>query len=248
MKKINTAVILAGGMGTRLEEETRGIIPKPMVTIGNVPILELIIEIYAIQGCKHIIIAAGFMREVIDAWGAKYINNDIDNLTIVNTGEATETGGRLKRLKNHLTENENFFLTYGDGLGNVNISRLETFHKLLCQSQRNTLATLTAVHPPARFGALQVQAGFVTEFAEKRQITNAYINGGFYIINSQLLDIIEGDNTRFEFDILPTLAQQNKLGAFAHTGYWQMMDTPRNRRQLERDYAAGKPWLEGLDK
>jgi len=244
---VRKVVIFAGGKGTRLQEETKGLIPKPMVTIGGIPILELIINIYTKQGYREFIIAAGFKHEIIREWGERYNQRaaGVENLTIVNTGLETPTGGRLLRLANHFDEGERFFLTYGDGLGNINLPKLEVFHNMLCQSQKDTWVTLTAVHPPARFGVLELQSGYVTRFAEKRQIDNAYINGGFYIVDSKLLDTIRNESVRFEFDILPNLAEQNKLGACIHNGYWQMMDTPRNRRQLERDYKAGKPWLEG---
>lgn len=244
---VRKVVIFAGGKGTRLQEETKGLIPKPMVTIGGVPILEHIIGIYTNQGYREIIIAAGYKHEIIHDWGEKYKqkNTVAEKLTIVNTGMETQTGGRLLRLADHFEEGERFFLTYGDGLGNINLPKLEVFHNMLCQSQKDTMVTLTAVHPPARFGALELQAGYVTRFAEKRQIETAYINGGFYIVDSNIFEIIRDDSVRFEYDILPNLAEQNKLGACVHNGYWQMMDTPRNRRQLERDFKAGKPWLEG---
>ena len=247
MDYVSKVVIFAGGKGTRLQEETKGQLPKPMVTIGGVPILELIINIYTNQGYREFIIAAGFKHEIIREWGEKYNqkNTGVEKLKIVNTGLETQTGGRLLRLANHFEEGERFFLTYGDGLGNINLPKLEVFHNMLCQSQKDTLATLTAVHPPARFGALELQSGYVTKFAEKRQIENAYINGGFYIVDSRLFEIIRDDSVSLEFDILPNLAEQNKLGACVHTGYWQMMDTPRNRRQLERDFRSGKPWMEG---
>ncbi len=246
-------VIFAGGKGTRLHDVTRDAIPKPMVPIGGKPILQRIMEIYSIQGHRDFIIAAGHKYEVIDEW---VVNNHAElemiatSIVVIDTGENTQTGGRLKRLgeTGYLDKNEDFFLTYGDGLGNINLRALSVFHNILLRSNPDTAITLTAVNPPARFGVLELRKGFAVKFGEKRQSENSFINGGFYLVKGGTLELFEDDDCRLEFDVLPSMAQQGLLGAYNHTSYWQMMDTPRNLRQLERDYIAGQPWLEGLEK
>lgn len=232
-------VILAGGFGTRLSEET-DIIPKPMVRIGNVPILRHIMNYYAKFGHADFIIALGYKADVI----VEYFNQvSLDEpelswkIQLVDTGLQTATGGRIKRLENLL--DSEFLLTYGDGLSNVDLKALVDYHKA---SKR--MATLTAVKPPPRFGTIEVTEGAVTNFAEKDPKNSGWINGGFFYLNKQICSLIDGDQTSFESEPLNKLVEQSQLGAFEHYGWWQPMDTLRDKRTLEAIWEnSSAPWL-----
>lgn len=232
-------VILAGGFGTRLSEET-DVIPKPMVRIGNVPILRHIMNYYAKFGHTDFVIALGYKANVI----VDYFNQVADtepelswNVQLVDTGLETATGGRLKRLEGYLQEE--FLMTYGDGLSNVDLRALENFHQ---HSKR--IATLTAVKPPPRFGTIEVVDGAVTSFAEKDPKHSGWINGGFFYLSKKVCALIEGDQTSFENEPLNLLVAQGELGAFEHFGWWQPMDTLRDKRTLENIWHnSAAPWL-----
>lgn len=250
------AVILAGGFGTRLSELT-GNIPKPMVEIGGKPILWHIMNIYAHFGITEFIIALGYKAEVIKEYFLNFyaFNNDITldlakgdtvihngqqpnwRIHLVDTGMHTMTGGRIKRLKKWIGH-ETFMLTYGDGVANVDISELIQFHK-----KQKKLATVTAVHPAARFGGLVIQDDIVTEFAEKNQLKEGRINGGFFVLEPQVFDLIQDDQTVWERGPLEQLANTQQLSAYCHNGYWQPMDTLREYHTLESLWQSGKaPW------
>ena len=249
-------VILAGGLGTRLSEYT-DMIPKPMVTIGNHPLLWHLMQSFASHGYNEFVIAAGYKSQIIKQYFLNYrsLNSDLTidlstgevleqsdshsdwKVTVVDTGENTMTGGRLKRLSKYI-DNERFILTYGDGLSNVNINRLVQFH---IDSQR--LATVTAVHPVARFGELTLNDETVTSFAEKPQTSSGWINGGFFVMEPECLNYIENDKTVLEKYPLSKLAEEGNLGAFRHDGFWQCMDTRRDRDSLEESWISGNaPW------
>jgi glucose-1-phosphate cytidylyltransferase len=232
-------VILAGGFGTRLSEET-DVIPKPMVRIGNVPILRHIMNYYAKFGHTDFIIALGYKADVILEYFNQVTLNEPElswKIQLVDTGLQTATGGRIKRLEN-LLESE-FLLTYGDGLSNVDLSALVDFHKA---SKR--MATLTAVKPPPRFGTIEITKGAVTIFAEKDPKNSGWINGGFFCLNKQICSLIDGDQTSFESEPLNKLVEQSQLGAFEHYGWWQPMDTLRDKRTLEAIWEnSTAPWL-----
>lgn len=227
-------IILAGGLGTRFSEETESK-PKPMILIDDRPILWHIMDIYASQGHSDFVIATGYMSEVIENW--------VDNLetswkiSIINTGLKTQTGGRIKRCIELLDE-EKFFVTYGDGLGNVNINSLLAFH-----DTRNALVTATAVRPPARFGYLEAVDGLVTRFGEKDQVNEGWINGGFFVMNKAVLELIHSENEAFETGVLPRLTLARGFYAFQHTGFWFPMDT-RSEQKTLAEYAKLKlpPW------
>jgi len=227
--KINNVVtvILAGGLGTRLSEETKKI-PKPMIKIGNYPILHHILNIYRKYGFKKFIILGGYKYKLIQ----KYFKNSKD-IMVLNTGLNTMTGGRLYSLKKIISnlENENFFLTYGDGLANINIKKLLKFH---IKSKR--LATMTIVHPPARFGYAKVKKNTVSSFEEKNQINEGWINGGFFVLNKKIFNFFDRHKKKskiiLEKDILPILAKNNNLSAFKHQNFWQCMDTLRDKIYL----------------
>ena len=232
-------VILAGGFGTRLSEET-DIIPKPMVRIGNVPILRHIMNYYAKFGHTDFIIALGYKAEVIVNYFDQVLLEEKElnwNIQLVDTGLKTATGGRIKRLQD-LLEDE-FLLTYGDGLSNVALDELLMFHK-----KSGKIATLTAVKPPPRFGTIEVSSGIVTNFAEKDPKHSSWINGGFFCLSKQVCSLIYGDDISFESEPLNQLVAQGQLAAFEHHGWWQPMDTLRDKRALEtiwQDNAA--PWI-----
>jgi glucose-1-phosphate cytidylyltransferase len=248
-------VILAGGRGTRLAEETNAI-PKPMVAIGGRPILWHIMRHYASFGCKDFIVACGYKGYVIKEYFANYLTHECDlaidlgsgaievlsghaqdwRVTLVDTGEATMTGGRLGRLSSML--DETFLLTYGDGLSDVPIDELLTYHRT-----RGAEVTVTAVHPPPRFGALQTEDGIVTRFREKAADSVDRINGGFFVVEPSVLSLITGDDCVFETEPLATLAARNHLAAFEYDGFWMPMDTLRDRDELNRLWASGDaPW------
>jgi glucose-1-phosphate cytidylyltransferase len=232
-------VILAGGFGTRLSEET-DVIPKPMVRIGNVPILRHIMNYYAKFGHTDFIVALGYKADVI----IEYFNQvSLDEpelswkIQLVDTGLQTATGGRIKRLESML--DSEFLLTYGDGLSNVDLNALVDFHKA---SKR--MATLTAVKPPPRFGTIEITKGAVTNFAEKDPKNSGWINGGFFYLSKQICSLIDGDQTSFENEPLNELVEQKQLGAFEHHGWWQPMDTLRDKRTLEAIWEnSAAPWL-----
>ena len=217
-------VILAGGLGTRLSEYTK-VIPKPMIKINKKPIISHIIDHYSKFGLKEFYIAAGYKGKIIkDYFKDRFKNKKIN---IIDTGQKTMTGGRLKRLKPFL--NETFLMTYGDGVSNVNIRSLINYHK-----RKKKLATLTAVRPPARFGALKIKSGNVTYFKEKSKLDESWINGGFFVLEPEFLNYIKGDQTFLEREPLEKACQKKQLNAFIHKGFWQCMDTKRDKDYLEK--------------
>lgn len=249
-------VILAGGFGTRLSELT-GNIPKPMVEIGGKPMLWHIMNIYATFGFFEFILALGYKAEVVKEYFLNFfaINNDLTvdlgtgkttiherNLpnwiiNLIDTGIQTQTGGRVKRLKEWIG-NETFMLTYGDGLSNININELVAFHK-----KHKKLATVTAVHPPARFGGLVLEQNRVIEFTEKNQAKEGWINGGFFVLEPEVFDYIDNDQTLWEKEPLERLSAEGELMAYFHDGFWQPMDTLREYKQLEAQWQSGEaPW------
>jgi len=236
-------VIWAGGRGTRLHDVTKGVLPKPMIRVGDIPLLEHIMRGYAAQGFREFIVAAGYLGEVIDEWvvGHPKLKEFADNVTVVNTGIDTQTGGRLARLADHLSGTDVFLATYGDGLSDVNLVALLEFHRNLAHPAGLPVVTLTAANPPARFGNLVIDDGYAVSFGEKSQVPDAWINSGFYVIDTGVLELIPGDNSRFEYDILPILAVQHRLGAFQHPGYFQMCDTFRDLQILKQSWASGNP-------
>jgi glucose-1-phosphate cytidylyltransferase len=232
-------LILAGGFGTRLSEET-DFIPKPMVKIGDVPIIRHIMNFYARYGHCDFLIALGYKAHVIEDYFDKITQETKAlgwNIVLVNTGLETATGGRIKRLDGFLASE--FLMTYGDGLSNVNINELVAFHQ-----NSGRIATLTAVRPPARFGVIELLDGRVTKFAEKNQEDAGWINGGFFYLKKTVLEHINGDETVFESEPLNNLVQIGQLGAFEHHGWWQPMDTLRDKRALEAEWQSNKPpWV-----
>lgn len=249
-------VILAGGFGTRLSEYTEQI-PKPMVTIGGRPILHHIMKLYSRHGFDEFILALGYKAELVKEYFLNYrsLNSDFTvnlstgkvdfhdvssndwKVTLVNTGLNSMTGGRVKRLKSYIN-NETFLLTYGDGVSDVNIEDLVKFHK-----KNKKMVTVTAVHPGARFGELEISENNVRSFKEKPQTTEGWINGGFFVMEPEFLDLIEDDNTILEREPLESVAEQGQLMAFKHTGYWQCMDTKRDRDAMESLWLSGNaPW------
>lgn len=232
-------VILAGGFGTRLSEET-DVIPKPMVRIGNVPILRHIMNYYARYGHKDFIVALGYKANVVIEYFKQVAISEPElswNIQLVDTGLGTATGGRIKRLQDILQDE--FLMTYGDGLSNVDLAGLLEFHK---KSKR--LATLTAVKPPPRFGSIDIVNGVVTSFSEKDPKQSGWINGGFFCLGKEICSLIEGDNTVFEGEPLNQLVALGELGAFEHYGWWQPMDTLRDKKTLESIWEnRSAPWL-----
>jgi glucose-1-phosphate cytidylyltransferase len=219
-------VILAGGFGTRLAEYTDKI-PKPMVQVGNKPILSHIMNFYQSFGYDDFIIAAGYKKNIIIDY---YKNSkEFKNLEIVDTGENTMTGGRILRLKSYFTENENFFMTYGDGLCSVDLSKLLEFHSL-----HNKIATVTAVHPPVRFGELELDGDEVIKFDEKPQASAGWINGGYFVLNSNVFNYIDNDTTLFEKEPMTKLLRDKNLKAYKHEDFWKCMDTLRDKIDLEK--------------
>jgi len=228
-------VILAGGFGTRLSEETDSV-PKPMVRIGKTPILHHIMTYYAKFGHSDFLIAMGYKAEVIKEFFSELVEPDW-SVQLVDTGLETSTGGRIKRLE-HLLDNE-FHLTYGDGLSNVNLDKLVDHHKNF-----GKIATVTAVRPPARFGTIESIKGIVTKFAEKDPQEAGWINGGFFCLNKKVCSYIIDDTTSFESGPLNQLVAIRELSAFEHTGWWQPMDTLRDKRTLQELWERGEaPWI-----
>ena len=219
-------VILAGGYGTRLAEYT-STIPKPMVEIGGEPILTHIMKIYKSFNINDFIIAAGYKKEIIIDY---YKNSkEFKNLKIIDTGKDTMTGGRLLRLKPMFTKNEIFFMTYGDGLCDVDLNHLKNFH-----FNHKKLATVTAVHPPIKFGELEIENEKVKKFEEKPQTKAGWINGGFFILNYKIFDYIKDDTTMFEKQPMTKLVTEKNLMTFKHEGFWKCMDTLRDKIILEQ--------------
>ncbi len=217
-------VILAGGFGTRISEYSRTI-PKPMIKINNKPIIIHIMEHYAKYGFKDFYIALGYKGSIIKQYFKK--NKFNWSINLIDTGLKTMTGGRLKRLKKFL-KNETFFLTYGDGVSNVNIKRLMKFHL-----KNKKIVTLTAVRPPARFGALKLKGNIVKYFKEKSKLDEGWINGGFFVINPEFFNYIKSDKTFLEKEPLEKVTNIKQLAAFKHLGFWQCMDTKRDKEKLE---------------
>ena len=216
-------VILAGGFGTRLSEYTKTI-PKPMININGKPMLLYIMKLYAKHGFKNFYIALGYRGKIIK----KFFNKKFFdwNINLIETGKNTMTGGRLKRLKKYVG-NETFMMTYGDGLSNVNLKKLLKFHK-----KNKKLVTLTAVRPPARFGALKLKGHNVNYFKEKSQLDEGWINGGFFVMEPKFLKFIKNDNTYLEREPLEQMTKKRQLMAFKHEGFWQCMDTKRDKDKL----------------
>ena len=227
-------VILAGGFGTRLAEYTK-IIPKPMINIGGEPMLIHIMKLYAKYGFKDFYIALGYKGEMIK----KFFNKKLFdwNIKLIETGKNTMTGGRLKRLKKYIG-NETFMMTYGDGLSNVNLKKLLKFHK-----KNKKLVTLTAVRPPARFGAIKLKNNYVSYFKEKSKLDEGWINGGFFVIEPKFLKFIKSDKTYLEREPLEKASKKKQLTAFKHKGFWQCMDTKRDKDQLEDLFKKSSTWL-----
>lgn len=250
-------VILAGGFGTRISEET-SMRPKPMIEIGGMPILEHIMRHYSKFGFTEFIICLGYRGNDIKKFFANYtlLASDVHfdfkegtkeffnsrfqdwKVTLVDTGIETMTGGRVRRIKEYLDNEPNFFLTYGDGLSDVNIDSLYDFHV-----EQQSICTLTAVAPPGRFGSVKIKNSRVTEFIEKPLGDGGLINGGFFVCSSKVLDYIEGDKSVLERDVLSVLAENNNLSAYRHDGFWRPMDTLRDKLILEEMWKSGKaPW------
>lgn len=251
------AVILAGGLGTRISEETH-LKPKPMIEIGGKPILWHIMKIYSAHGVNDFVICCGYRGYVIKEYFANYFlhNSDVTfcmasntmevhrrhaepwRVTVVDTGEHTMTGGRLKRVAEYIESEDAFCFTYGDGLSDVNIADSIRFHR-----EHGKLATVTAVQPPGRYGALQLSGQVVEGFMEKPRGDGGLINGGFFVLSPKCIDRIAGDMTGWEYEPLVDLAQDGELMAYVHDGFWQPMDTLRDKNQLEALWASGKaPW------
>jgi glucose-1-phosphate cytidylyltransferase len=229
------AIILAGGLGTRISEETETK-PKPMVLLDDKPIIWHLMNSFALQGVTDFVIATGYLGQVIHNW--------VDNLdspwsiTALDTGEQTMTGGRIRQCL-ELGGKEKVFATYGDGLGNVNLANLLSFHE-----RQKRFATVTAVRPPARFGVLESSNGLVTHFGEKRQVDAGWINGGYFVLEPNVIDYIGSDAEPFESHALPKLVNDRQLSAYHHEGFWQPMDTLRERNELAELAKNSNPvWL-----
>ena len=250
-------VILAGGLGTRISEETH-LKPKPMIEIGGKPILWHIMKIYSAHNINEFIICCGYKGYVIKEYFANYflhmsdITLDIANnnmkvhrknaepwkVTLVDTGEHTMTGGRLKRVSSYLDDSEPFCFTYGDGLSDINVSESIKFH-----NEQGKLATVTAVQPPGRYGAIENDGFSVKGFTEKPKGDGGLINGGYFILDPKVIDLIDDDRTSWEDKPLNSLASSNEMVAFVHNGFWQPMDTLRDKQNLEELWASNKaPW------
>ncbi len=221
-------VILAGGKGTRLSEYTKTI-PKPMVTIKKKPIIRYIIEHFYKYGVKEVIIASGYKHKIIQKYFKKTeIFKDL-NVKVVNTGLNTLTGLRIKKLKKFFSKEENFFLTYGDGISNIDIDKLYKFHL-----KHKKIATLTAVHPPARFGELKIKKSKVIKFEEKPQLIKGWINGGFFVFNFKIFKFLTNKNVMLERDPIQKIIKNNNFMAYQHKDFWMCMDTARDRALLEK--------------
>ena len=251
------AVILAGGLGTRISEETH-LKPKPMIEIGGKPILWHILKLYSAHGVNEFVICCGYRGYVIKEYFANYFLHMSDvtfdmqtnrmevhekkaepwKVTLVDTGDDTLTGGRLKRVAKHVQDEEAFCFTYGDGLADVDIGKLITFHK-----SHGRKATVTAVQPPGRYGAIEKSGDQVTGFIEKPRGDGGLINGGFFVLSPRCIDLIDGDETSWEAQPLTKLASDGEMMAFEHHGFWQPMDTLRDKTYLEQLWDSGRaPW------
>jgi glucose-1-phosphate cytidylyltransferase len=229
------AIILAGGLGTRISEETSDK-PKPMVEIGGKPMLWHIMSIFAKQGVTEFLIATGYKGNVISDWVGTV--SEPWDVRAIETGLSTQTGGRIQQCMQKYP-GERFFATYGDGLGNVNLSRLLEYHQ-----SHGKLATVTAVHPPARFGALQSDNGLVTHFAEKNQADSGWINGGYFVLEPEVAEYVNANSEPFETGAMPRLVLERNLMSFQHSGFWQPMDTLREKQDLTKLVLNGEmPWL-----
>jgi glucose-1-phosphate cytidylyltransferase len=227
-------VILAGGKGTRMEEATF-LKPKPLIEIGGKPILWHIMKMYSAHNINDFVICLGYKGELIKEYFEK-LNSTLWNVQLIDTGEHTMTGGRIKRIQKYI--DDTFCLTYGDGLSDVDINGLISFHK-----GKKPTATLTAIHPPERFGVLNLSEDYVTEFHEKHAGESSWINGGFFVFEPEIFDYLQDDATILERKPLETLAKEQKLTAFKHDGFWHPMDTARDKNHLEKLWASGKaPW------
>ena len=225
------AVILAGGLGTRISEES-DLKPKPMIEIGGKPILWHIMKIYSHYGINDFIICCGYKGEIIKEY-FKNFKSEPWNVQTIDTGLKTMTGGRLKRIENEI--DDTFCMTYGDGVSDVNLNELILFHK-----KNQLIGTLTAIHPPERFGVLDLSGNYVTAFHEKHRGGKSWINGGFFVFEKEIFDYIKnGDSTTLERNPFETLAKERKLMAFKHEGFWQPMDTLRDKRHLEKLWMSG---------
>ena len=228
------AVILAGGYGTRISEESY-LKPKPMIEIGGKPILWHILKTYSKYDVNEFVICCGYKGEQIKEYFTKLDSTSWD-IQLVDTGLDTLTGGRLKRIQDHI--DDTFCVTYGDGLSDIDISRLISFHK-----EKKILATLTAIHPPERFGVLNLSGDYVTEFHEKHSGVDSWINGGFFVFEPGIFDYLQDDLTILEKTPLETLAKEKKLAAFKHNGFWYPMDTQRDKKHLENLWSSNNaPW------
>ena len=228
------AVILAGGYGTRISEESY-LKPKPMIEIGGKPILWHILKTYSKYDINEFVICCGYKGEQIKEYFTKLDSTSWD-IQLVDTGLDTLTGGRLKRIQDHI--DDTFCVTYGDGLSDIDISSLISFHK-----EKNILATLTAIHPPERFGVLNLSGDYVTEFHEKHSGMDSWINGGFFVFEPGIFDYLQDDSTILEKTPLETLAKEKKLAAFKHNGFWYPMDTQRDKKHLENLWSSNNaPW------
>jgi glucose-1-phosphate cytidylyltransferase len=251
------AVILAGGLGTRISEETH-LKPKPMIEIGGKPILWHIMKSYSFHGINEFIVCCGYKGYVIKEYFANYFLHMSDvtfdmscnqmvvhqqnaepwRVTLIDTGEETMTGGRLKRVANYICNEESFCFTYGDGVADVDISAQIRFHK-----KHGKLATITAVQPPGRYGSFVRVGTSVSAFQEKPPGDGAWINGGFFVLSPKVLNFIEGDNSSWEAEPIEMIASNGELEAFEHRGFWQPMDTLRDKNHLDQLWASGKaPW------
>jgi glucose-1-phosphate cytidylyltransferase len=225
-------IIIAGGKGTRIMEETV-VKPKPMVEIAGKPILWHVMNIFSLQGFNDFIISTGYLHEVIEKWvdkneELKNSNGDLLNIKSIFTGEETQTGGRIGEIMKKYPD-ERFLATYGDGLANISIDNLIKFH-----DSNSRLATVTAVRPPARFGYMQIDSGLVSHFGEKNQADEGWINGGFFVLDPKVLNYINSPTEPFESGALTRLAQESQLSAYQHYGFWQPMDTLREKIELEK--------------
>jgi len=228
------AVILAGGYGTRISEES-SLKPKPMIEIGGKPILWHILKIYSNYGINEFIICCGYKGNKIKEYFGN-IDSTLWDVELVDTGLHTMTGGRLKRIQDHI--DDTFCVTYGDGLSDIDINNLISFHR-----EKKSLATLTAIHPPERFGVLNLSGDYVTEFHEKHSGESSWINGGFFVFEPGIFDYLRDDRTILERAPLETLAKEHKLTAFKHYGFWHPMDTLRDKNSLEKLWSSEKaPW------
>jgi len=228
------AIILAGGHGTRISEESN-IIPKPLIEIGGKPILWHIMKIYSAYKIDDFIICLGYKGEKIKEYFEQF-DSKLWNIQLIDTGLDTMTGGRLKRIQDKI--DNTFCMTYGDGVSDVNLNNLLTFHK-----EKKSLATLTAIHPPERFGVLNLSGDYVTEFHEKHTGESSWINGGFFVFEPEIFDYLQNDSTVLERAPLETLAKEQKLSAFKHNGFWHPMDTLRDKKHLEDLWTSEKaPW------